>query len=305
MAIRFLYHKQIDKRKWDRCIKSAFNGIIYAYSWYLDIVSENWDALVEDDYKSVMPLTANEKYGIKYLSQPPFTQQLGVFSTSRLDPDLVNAFIIAIPAHIKYVDINLNIFNKINSDKHRFKSNTNYELDLIGTYEKNKKNYSTNTKRNIAKANKNNISIIEGVTNHQLIELFKNNVGDTRNNFGDAQYNILRRLLSYAIRFRFGEIIGAYTAENNLCAATFFLYSNQRGIYLVSASTPEGIEKRAMFKLIDHYIERNSERTMTLDFEGSNIESIARYFKGFGATACEYPTININRLPWIIRWLKK
>ncbi|MEA3446653.1 MAG: hypothetical protein U9R19_18205, partial [Bacteroidota bacterium] len=98
MAIRFLIHKQIDKRKWNQCIKSSVNGIVYAYSWYLDIVSENWEALVEDDYKSVMPLTINEKYGISYLRQPIFTQQLGVFSSQRLDSNLVKTFIKSIPS---------------------------------------------------------------------------------------------------------------------------------------------------------------------------------------------------------------
>ncbi|MEA3443266.1 MAG: hypothetical protein U9R19_00920, partial [Bacteroidota bacterium] len=208
-------------------------------------------------------------------------------------------------SHIKYIDINLNIFNRIKCEEFDSELNVNYELDLISHYEKLKKNYSTNTKRNIAKAKKNNISIVNGVTSNQLINLFKNNVGDSRNAFGEAQYGILRRLISIVLRSRIGEIIGAYTAENNLCAVTFFLHSNQRGIYLVSASTPEGIEKRAMFMLIDTYIQNNSERNMTLDFEGSNIESIARFFKGFGATACEYQNLKINRLPWPVRWLKK
>jgi hypothetical protein len=64
-------------------IARSFNGIVYAYSWYLDIVSPGWDALVKDDYKSVMPLTWRKKYGIKYLYQPFFTQQLGVFSSDK------------------------------------------------------------------------------------------------------------------------------------------------------------------------------------------------------------------------------
>ena len=180
-----------------------------------------------------------------------------------------------------------------------------FELDLIKTYDRIKKDYSTNTKRNLNKAIKNNISIVEGVTSLEMITLFKENVGNQRNNFDDKHYDILRQLITFATRFRFGEIIGAYTAENTLCAATFFVNSNQKGIYLVSASTPEGIEKRAMFRLIDHYIHKNAEKTMTLDFEGSNIESIARFFKGFGATACQYQSIKINQLPWPIRWNKK
>ena len=305
MEIQHLRHKVIDKRKWDKCIKNSFNATIYAYSWYLDIVSEGWEALVEGDYLSVMPLTHNRKMGIAYLSQPTYAQQLGVFSTGRLDSSKVEGFINAIPREFRFAEINLNIFNRIDTGTYIERTNTNYELDLIEPYEKLKKGYSTNTKRNLKKAIKNNISIIEGVTSYEMIKLFKENVGDSRNHFEEQHYNTLRQLISFSTRYRFGEIIGAYTAENTLCAATFFVYSNHRGIYLVSASTPEGIEKRAMFRLIDHYIRKNSERNMTLDFEGSNIESIARFFKGFGATACQYHTIKMNRLPWPFSLLKK
>jgi len=44
-----IYHKhhEIDRDRWDECIRKSFNGIIYAYSWYLDIVSPQWEALIE------------------------------------------------------------------------------------------------------------------------------------------------------------------------------------------------------------------------------------------------------------------
>ncbi|MCK4361546.1 MAG: hypothetical protein KAV70_07350, partial [Bacteroidales bacterium] len=78
--IKHLTYQQINKSKWDECIKKSFNGIIYGYSWYLDIVCKHWEALVENDYERVFPLTTGKKFGINYLYQPFFTQQLGVFS---------------------------------------------------------------------------------------------------------------------------------------------------------------------------------------------------------------------------------
>ena len=39
-----------------------------------------WDALVEDDYVSVMPLPYRKKMGVTYIFPPTMTQQLGVFS---------------------------------------------------------------------------------------------------------------------------------------------------------------------------------------------------------------------------------
>jgi hypothetical protein len=78
-SIKYLRQNQIDKKKWDECIKKSENGLIYAYSSYLDAMADNWDAIIVNDYEVVMPLPWRRKYFIKYLYQPPFIQQLGVF----------------------------------------------------------------------------------------------------------------------------------------------------------------------------------------------------------------------------------
>src|SRR4030043_203599 len=70
--IKHLRHHEIDKERWDESIKKAFNGIIYAYSWYLDIVSPGWEALITEDYKKVMPLTGERHYFFVVLSDERF-----------------------------------------------------------------------------------------------------------------------------------------------------------------------------------------------------------------------------------------
>ena len=65
--IKWLRSGSIDRQKWDQCIDRAGNGRIYGYSWYLDIMSNNWDALVLGDYQLIMPLPWRKKYGIRYI----------------------------------------------------------------------------------------------------------------------------------------------------------------------------------------------------------------------------------------------
>nr|MBU9937149.1 hypothetical protein [Ferruginibacter sp.] len=101
MAIRYLTYRQIDKPKWDACIDGAYNGLIYAYSFYLDSMAKHWDALVLNDYEAVMPLTWNKKYGIHYLYQPPFTACLGVFG-KQLNAATVSDFLKSIPPKFRY-----------------------------------------------------------------------------------------------------------------------------------------------------------------------------------------------------------
>src|SRR6266516_1681416 len=94
--IQYIPKKKIDKEKWDRCITNASNGLIYGYSFYLDLMAKNWDGLMLDDYKAVMPLTWNRKYSIDYLYQPFVCAQLGLFGKN-LSNDLLENFFEAIP----------------------------------------------------------------------------------------------------------------------------------------------------------------------------------------------------------------
>ena len=91
-----------------------------------------------------------------------------------MNPDIINKFIDKIPKHIKLIDFNFNSFNTVNNDKYITINNTNYLLDLISDYPKLQSRYSTNTKRNIKKSLKNNLSFIKNVKPEIVINLFKN-----------------------------------------------------------------------------------------------------------------------------------
>ena len=89
--INFITHSQIDKFKWDFCMNQSINKSVYGLSWYLDIVSENWDALIYGDYELIVPIPC-KRYLIfipfmQRVYQPMFCQQLGAFSSNQ---DLLN-----------------------------------------------------------------------------------------------------------------------------------------------------------------------------------------------------------------------
>jgi hypothetical protein len=90
-----------------------------------------------------------------------------------------------------------------------------------------------------------------------------------------------------------------------MLASVFFVRTNQTSIYLAASSSQEGIEKSAMFLLIDTFIQKNAGSMTTLDFEGSNIPGIARFYAGFGGSPKTYLSLHQNRLPQLLRMLKK
>jgi hypothetical protein len=303
--IKFLPHAEIERKKWDACIANAVNELPYAYSWYLDAVCKHWDALIYKDYEAVFPLTRNKKGGIDYLFQPFFTQQLGVFSINRITPELIQQFLAAIPDKFKLVEINLNAENSYTGDLFSVKSKLTHHLPLNQPHEKIKEGYNDNTKRNLKKALKENLYITTDVSPSQLISLFKNNQGNKVKELKNKDYNRLKSLMETALKYKKGELLGIKTPENKLCAAGFFVRSISSIINLFPSSNEEGKKNGASFMLIDTMLNKYEQSGLIFDFEGSEISSISRFYKGFGSQKAHYWHIRRNNLPWHLKWLKK
>src|SRR5688500_7570369 len=111
--MKILNNNEIDLKKWDEVILHSALPLVFAQSFYLNATSPGWKALVSENYKNIMPLTAQKKLGINYLIQPPFTPQLGVFG--KTDEQSVAAFLNFLKEKYKYISIELNATNIFNS----------------------------------------------------------------------------------------------------------------------------------------------------------------------------------------------
>ncbi len=304
--IKYLKHEDINFKLWDKCIENSINGYIYAYSWYLNIVAGEWDAIVEDNYVRVFPLPYRKKYGIKYIYQPPFTQQLGLFSSTLQGLAKLHEFIIAIPKEFKLVEINLNKFYQLHSRKEYFLvENTNIELELTADYKTLTSKYSKNLKRNIKKAHNNNLQLNKHVKPEDLISLFKANKGDELKIYSHDDYVKLGRLMYMLLHKGKAIIYGAMSGENNLLAAAIFLRDHQRYIFLFSGLSNKGKEMAAMPFIINEFIDEFSYSQMILDFEGSNNTNLARFYKSFGAKEFKYYGLRFYRFPFMINSIVK
>lgn len=56
MQLSYVPFEKIDKRKWNGTVYASPNGNISGYYWFLKSVLKEWDALIEGDYQSVMPV---------------------------------------------------------------------------------------------------------------------------------------------------------------------------------------------------------------------------------------------------------
>lgn len=297
MAIRLVRHHEIDDKKWDECIHTSVNGTLYAYSWYLNLVADQWEALIEGDYEYVFPLPYRVRGGIKYAFMPPFSQQLGLFSARHLDAERVEAFLEAIPKEYKLVDLNLNSLNKVEHPKRVSRINLNYELDLISDYDTIRSKYSSNTKRNLKKAENARLSPLDYVSPAEVIQLFRDNRGKDVPGLRNEDYNKLERLLHSMMHKGRVSISGAIGGPNILLAALVVAEVPRRSVLLFSATERMDENYGALVWLIDRYLKNNSGQGRVFDFEGSNSPGLARFYRGFGAKETTYPSVHVNHLP--------
>ncbi len=300
--IRHLKHSEIDFEKWDDCIEKAVNGIFYGYSWYLDMCAGSWDALVEDDYVAVMPLPNREKAGVKYVYQPFFVQQLGVFGTRSVTQEVTARFLAAIPKRFRYIDYSMNTYNRLpETHGFRLENRITHELDLISSYDQLRSNYSKNTKRNIKKAEKNGVFVTSHGRPEEIISAFRRNRGSRGVPFRDRDYNVLKHLIYAGLHKRMVTLKCAYTSNNEFCAGIVFYRSHNKSVWLFSGATDEARENGAMSLLVDDYVREHAGSELVLDFEGSTDKNLARFYRGFGSKECVFLRIRKNRVPLLFK----
>jgi len=302
--IELLEYHQIDKKRWDKSIAKAKNGLPYAFSTFLDLICPDWKALVNLEYSLLMPVCERAKGGITYLFQPNFCQQLGLFYTDEENGIEANRFLEFVTKRWKFAEFNMNYDNflHLKKEKFTFSEGTNLELSLDKPIEALRKNYGSNCKRNLKKAEKSNVSICYDISADKVINLFRENKGEEVDAWKDPEYRILKQIINNSVSSKTGMLIGVKNFENEYCAGGFFLLDKKRAIFLFSGSNQEAKKERAMFLLMHTAITFFAKSGKQIfDFEGSNNENLARFYSGFGAENRPYPIITINNLPFLKR----
>jgi hypothetical protein len=296
---KHLRHQEIDKGKWDACIESSHNCLIYALSWYLDIVSPNWEALVLGDYKVVMPLPVKSKFGLRYLIRPYFCQQLGIFSSKPLSESIIKSFLSFSKSLFRYSNFHLNYSN--NSDvTNQTDAGITYVLQLGVPYSNLNKNYSTNTQRNIKKALQNDVKYFHSADANLFFQLYKKH---GKFNDGKRFWHSFENLIEMLLFKGVANISYAEFSGNIECAILWVKY-NKRVIYLVACNSPLANEMRLNFLMIDSFIKEYAGKDLILDFEGSKIQGLARFYASFGSQPEYFPVHMFNSLPFPLNIIK-
>lgn len=269
--------------------------------WYLEIVSKNNLVIQTEFYFFILPVKSF--LTINQLFIPPFIQRIDPIPkmNSRKPLELPTELIHHFPCGW------LSFSEKIQNKPASFTENAriNYFLKLDKSYEDLYKNYNNGHKLNLKQANRQNIQVSESIELEKFVDHYHQySHTDIPSRFKEK--DLILKLIRECLQNRSGKIYMATNPNKDVLACAFLTVYNNRMVYLLSSSSPEGKKEFAMHAIIDHIIKSNSNSNWTLDFEGSMIPGIAYFMKGFGAEEETYFVYEWNE-HWICRlkkWVK-
>jgi len=285
LTFKYLTRKEIDDRQWDNCINGSKKPLCSALSWYLDIVSPNWHALVLENYHAVLPLQIKSKAGFKYTTHPIFCQQHGIFSTTNLTQSTIEQFYEHI-ARFLFIEIQSQPYflPKLNK-KIIVQTRPNYELALNNSFFTIHQKMSRNTKWNLRQAEKHQLTVIQTTPPEEFYKFY---LTHHKERYTTDQFDKLNQIIHQSIEQNTGRIYSCLNDENEIISLSLFFFLNNRIVYFKSVSSEEGYLKRANFKILSTLIEEYCTSNYILDFEGSRNEGIARFLEGWGAQLQPY-----------------
>ena len=310
-----LQRHQIDDEAWNALIDKARHPAIYAYTWYLDCVSPDWQALVwpsAQNFEIVMPLPVKKRLGWTVVQQPLFCQYLGLFSREEISEESLSVFLESLSRHFAYISAydflpsHTPLLRKLLPTLPEFETNekTTHWLNLEDSYSEIVGHFNVDRRKNFKKTRKYNWEWFESTDVEPIILLFRENHAFKIQNVKESAYVQLRNLTKIVLEKSAGRLIYA-SLRGEIHAGIMILEKNDTGIYIFNAADAVGRKGNARTFLLDQYFRGAAGRLKIFDFESPEVESISAFYKSFGAERQVFISIRKNRLPFPLRQLQE
>lgn len=270
----------------------------------LDSMSPGWDALIMGDYEALMPLTWRKKMGIRYLCQPAFCQQLGIFSAKPISREITETFLLKAALSFRLIEIYLNHANPLTIPAG---TAANFVLSLQPGYETIRAHYRRDLLKNLARTEKFSLkyTISEDVENALVqYRLLYGNRMNLRTVDYEAFSTLCKKWLPEGKCF-VREVRLQEGQRDELLAIGLFLKDDFRIYNIASSTLPNGRTLEANHFLFDELIKEFAGQKLLIDFEGSDLPGVARFYQKFGPLNQPYFFWKSNRLPALLRWWKR
>jgi hypothetical protein len=283
---------------------------IFSRDWWMDAVcgEENWDVILVEKGGQVvaaLPYYFRKKNKGIIIDQPPLTQKNGIWIRYPENQKLATKYsferqiirqVIDQLEELELISYNQNFDysfqNWLPFYWNRFDqySRYTYVLENLEDFEGKYSNLSHEAKKNIKKAEK-----LVTIKNDLCIEEFyKLNEMTYKRQSMCMPYSLdlLIKIDKACIEHNCRRIFFAEDEKGRKHAALYIVWDENSAYYIMSGADPELRNSEATSLLMWEAIKFSSMVTKKVDFEGSMIESVERFFSRFGAEQKQYFNIS-------------
>lgn len=276
---------------------------LFAQPWWLNAVcgEDNWNVVIFQEGGSTvaaLPYYIERKYGFTYICQPPLTPRLGPWMlplrgkySKQLSKQkkILTSLIEQLPDFDYFCqNFNYSSTNWLPFYWKGFRQTTYYTYLLEDLSNTNLiwKNFQEKVRADIRKAEKklivnSDLDIDSFLKLHELT--FKRKKLSL-----PYKRDLVRRLDRACLDKKRRRIFYAQDEEGQVYAAIYIVWNKSSAYYLMGGTNPELKYSGVHSLLIWEAIKFASTVTQKFDFEGSMLESVESFFRGFGATQVPY-----------------
>ncbi len=303
------------KEKYKQLCEEESSIPLYSQYWWLDAIagSDNWDVcLVEKNNRILasMPYVITKMYGMTIIRTPALTKNMGPWIrkieskyAKKLgkQKNLMEQLIEQLPS---YSHFSQNWYydqrNWLPFYWKGFKQTTRYSYIIKNNFSEDEAwmQLAENVRREIRKAsNRYKLTLRENPTIDDFIALHQRTF-ERQNIKYPHSVATIKRLDKACKSKRCNKIYIVEDSDKVMHAGVYLVWDENSAYYLMGGGDPEyrtsGAASLCMWEAIKYTIASSKQ----FDFEGSMIESIERFFRGFGATQEIY--FNVSKTPSLI-----
>lgn len=256
MKIEIRHRKELNYRLWDSLVLYSPKASIFQFAWFLELLDEDWYALVGDDYRWVLPFFSKNKQ----VFMPALLPYLGLISQERITED-------------EFVEI-LNFWNSnmtgihYTFSKYHYKYNKVpdfnavpfYQKDLINRYENVSKTFDNSLKELLKSTEdkKFNVMTLRSVLEFtQYLERY--------GHWTDDELFTIKKVVSRSVHMKTGKMYAIYDRMNQLSAVSFILLFRTKAYVMFTAFDAGKTRDLADYKLMNTIIEELSLYNISIE----------------------------------------
>ena len=287
--------EQWSKEEWNNRIEELNYFGLYCRYEYLQHFCDDWICISNHNRTLLLPVPIRKKMGITYVYTPSFFPQTSIIG--KYNEDDIASLTNKLLSIVHFGDLFLQGM-LLSNKKIRQTLKTNFTLDTSNW----KNKIIDHHRRALEKANKQDFNIQEQVEAHVIIDLFKEVYTEKMPHVTDNDYN---RLLQWCEQQT--NTIQTYCVYlHGEIHAAAILFCHRNTVYnIINVVTEAGKVSRANYSLYGYILDRCHIQQLNLDWEGSDIPGIARFYEGWGSEKHNYYHYHINALPFPLNYFKR